>query len=298
MAIPKFHQTFLPILKVLQDQEIHRTSELPDKILEKNLFDLTDDELLIEKSSGGSLYHDRVHWGVAYLNQAKFVTRPSRGMVKITDKGMTFLSSNPDSMELKLVKNDEDFLAAEASKAKKKVEEDEDTTDLSPTDLIEKGFKELEETLANEILEKLHDSNPYYFERIVLVLFKKMGYGDFQETSKSGDGGIDGIINQDQLGVEKIYIQAKRYAQENKVREPQIRNFIGAMSGDVSKGIFVTTSSFDSSAIKKAKDARNHRIILVDGEMLAKLMMKYEIGVQVKTKYVLKEIDEDFFELG
>lgn len=121
-----------------------------------------------------------------------------------------------------------------------------------------------------------------------------MGYGDFVETAKSGDGGIDGIINEDKLGLEKIYIQAKRY-NENKVREKEIRNFIGAMSGDTTKGIFVTTSTFDESASKKAREA-HHKIILIDGSKLVDLMHQYGVGVQVSNVYEVKEIDEDFFE--
>ena len=121
-----------------------------------------------------------------------------------------------------------------------------------------------------------------------------MGYGDFVETKKSGDGGIDGIINQDQLGLDKIFIQAKRYS-ENKVREKEIRDFIGAMSGDTTKGVFVTTSSFDKQAISKANEA-HHRIILIDGDKMVDLMYQYGVGVQIKDIYEIKEIDEDFFE--
>ncbi len=140
----------------------------------------------------------------------------------------------------------------------------------------------------------MKDIDPYYFEKVILILLKKMGYGDFVETAKSGDGGIDGIINEDKLGLEKIYIQAKRY-NENKVREKEIRNFIGAMSGDTTKGIFVTTSTFDDSAIKKAREA-HHKIILIDGNKLVDLMHQYGVGVQVSNVYEVKEIDEDFFE--
>ena len=121
-----------------------------------------------------------------------------------------------------------------------------------------------------------------------------MGYGDFIETSKSKDGGIDGVINEDKLGLEKIYIQAKRY-NENRIREKDIRNFIGAMSGDTNKGVFVTTSAFDDSAVKKAHDAR-HSIILIDGNKLVDFMHQYGVGVQVRNVYEVKEVDEDFFE--
>jgi len=144
------------------------------------------------------------------------------------------------------------------------------------------------------LLAKLKSVDPYVFEKIILILLKKMGYGDFIETSKSGDGGVDGIINEDQLGLDRIYIQAKRY-NENKVRETDIRNFIGAMSGDTHKGIFVTTSTFDEKAKTKAHDAR-HKIILLDGSKLVDLMHKYNIGIQTKSVYELKALDNDFFD--
>ena len=164
----------------------------------------------------------------------------------------------------------------------------------SPQDLIDRGFSEIEAQVKHELLEKLKGIDPYYFEKVILILLKKMGYGDFIETSKSGDGGIDGIINEDKLGLDKIYIQAKRY-EDNKVREKDIRNFIGAMSGDTTKGVFVTTSDFDKGAIQKAHDA-HHTIILIDGNKLVDLMHQYNVGVQIKATYEVKMLDDDFFE--
>lgn len=298
MAIPKFHETFVPILKSLQHGAEQKTSELPDQLLKSGFFTLSESELREQTKSGANIYHDRIWWGTVYLRQGKFVERPARGTIRITQKGLDYLKNNPEQMTLKWLKQDEDYKAYVPAESKKDVYEDDATEDMSPDELIIKGFSELEDSLKKELLEKLHESNPYFFEKIVLVLFKRMGYGDFEETKKSGDGGIDGIINQDQLGIEKIYIQSKRYAENNKVREPEIRNFIGAMSGDVSKGIFVTTSVFDNSAINKAKDARNHKIILIDGNQLVDLMIKYNIGVQIKNTYEVKSLDEDFFELG
>ena len=158
------------------------------------------------------------------------------------------------------------------------------------------GFSAIEAQTKSELLEKLRVLDPYYFEKVILILLKRMGYGDFVETSKSGDGGIDGIIDEDKLGLEKIYIQAKRYT-DNKVRENDIRNFIGAMSGDARKGVFVTTSGFDDKARKKAHEA-HHKIILVDGERLVDLMYQYNVGVQVRNQYEVKEVDSDFFEVS
>ena len=296
--MPKFHQTFLPILKVLEHGNEQATLKLPDQIIEKDYVNLTPEERSEKLSSGRNRFNDRVFWAVSYLSQGKFVERPSRGMIKITTKGLDFLKTSPDDFTLKMLEDDSDFQAYIPTRSKKNdSENDIDTGDMTPEDLIEKGFSEIRDGLKKDLLEKLHVSNPYYFEKIVLILFKKMGYGDFEETKKSGDGGIDGIINQDQLGIEKIYIQSKRYAADNGVREPQIRNFIGAMSRDVGKGIFVTTSYFDNLAIKKARDA-NHKIILIDGSLLVDLMIKHGVGVQVKDTYEVKEIDEDFFEVS
>jgi restriction system protein len=160
--------------------------------------------------------------------------------------------------------------------------------------LIDKGFSQIEIEVKNDLLERLKGIDPYYFEKVILILLKKMGYGEFVETSKSGDGGIDGIINEDKLGLDKIYIQAKRF-NENKVREKDIRNFIGAMSGDTNKGVFVTTSLFDPGAVEKAKNA-HYKIILIDGNKLVDLMHEFNVGVQIKTTYDIKQLDEDFFE--
>lgn len=217
-------------------------------------------------------------------------------MVQIGEKGIQALASG--QLLLTDLQNDPDFIQHRSSvKSKKDNETELETVDVdnaSPQDLIDTGFETIETEVKTEILDKLKDLDPYFFEKVILILLKRMGYGDFIETSKSGDGGIDGIINEDKLGLEKIYTQAKRY-NENKVREKDIRNFIGAMSGDTSKGVFITTSTFDDSAIKKAREA-HHSIILIDGPKLVDLMHQYNVGVQVKTTYEVKEIDNDFFE--
>jgi restriction system protein len=297
MALPKFDQTFLPIIETLANGHTVKTADLPEKLLNGNYFKLTNEELAQTTASGANTYFDRVSWGVTYLRQGKFVERPSRGYVRITKKGLDYLNTKPKELTLDWLKQDKDYKSYEPVRQKQKELEELTIDDLSPQDLVDQGFNKLAKQLKTELLEKLHESNPYYFQKIVLILFKKMGYGDFEETPKSGDGAIDGIINNDLLGLEKIYIQAKRYAQGNKVREPEIRNFIGAMSGDVSRGIFVTTSEFDSSAIQKAKNAHNHKLILIDGEKLIGLMIRYNVGVQVVSTYEVKSVDEDFFEL-
>lgn len=270
-----------------------KTADLPNELLNNKSFELTDNELEEKTTSGTRLFFNRVNWGKAYLKQGKFLEQPERGLVKIGNKGIELLKSGK-KITLDILRQDPDFIAHKESITALKNKEEVVESESTPQDMIDAGFNAIKAQVKNELLEKLKTIDPYYFEKVVLQLLNKMGYGDFLETSKSGDGGIDGVINQDQLGLEKIFVQAKRY-NENKVREKEIRNFIGAMSGDTSKGIFVTTSSFDDSAIQKTREA-HHKIILVDGRKLVDLMHKFSVGVQIKANYEVKEIDEDFFE--
>jgi len=296
MELPKYHETFIPVLETLYSVESLNSRELTSQVRDNYYSDLPKELLNQKTSSGANVLLDRILWGKSYLKMAKFVTYPKRGQVKITDKGKRVLATG--SLTLDDLKNDQDFINhRESVKSKKDNELEFDTINVesaTPQDLIDSGFSTIETEVKTELLEKLKEIDPYYFEKVILILLKKMGYGDFIDTSKSGDGGIDGIINEDKLGLEKIYTQAKRY-NENKVREKDIRNFIGAMSGDTSKGVFITTSTFDDSAIKKAREA-HHSIILFDGAKLVDLMHQYNVGVQTKTIYEVKELDNDFFE--
>lgn len=290
LEIPKFHETFNPILEILSDEKIIHTREMQKLVIEKYYSNLPK-ELLEEKTKSGEiLINNRIAWGKSYLKKGGYIHYPERGHVQITEKGKTQKSK----LTLKEVEEDSNilnFYIEENSKIKSK--DIVNIKNASPQDLIDEGFNEIELEIKNELLEKLKTIDPYYFEKVILILLKKMGYGDFIETSKSSDGGIDGIINEDKLGLDKIYIQAKRFT-ENKVREKDIRNFIGAMSGDTNKGVFVTTSLFDKGAVEKAKNA-HHKIILLDGNKLVDLMHEFNVGVQIKSVYEVKQLDEDFF---
>ncbi len=296
MKIPKYHETFIPILEVLNTVEYISSRELATCVRDNYYSNLPKELLEKKTNSGSNLLIDRILWGKSYLKMAKYASYPKRGMVQITDKGKQILSKGKLSLED--LKNDIDFIKhRESVKSKRESTNESELVNIendSPQDLIDSGFSIIEAEVKTELLEKLKEIDPYYFEKVILILLKKMGYGDFIETSKSGDGGIDGIINEDKLGLEKIYTQAKRY-NDTKIREKDIRNFIGAMSGDTSKGVFITTSTFDKSAIRKAREA-HHSIILIDGAKLVDLMHQYNVGVQVKTIYEVKEIDNDFFE--
>lgn len=291
--IPKFHETFNPIIDILKNGETFKARELIKLVVENYFSHLTEEQLSEKVKTGENLLNNRISWGKSFLKKGGFVYFPERGSIKITEKG---LKENPELLwksgtwkngteEVSLTKN---------IKSKTETTEIKESINETPQDLIDIGFTQIENEIKNNLLEKLKTIDPYYFEKVILILLKKMGYGDFIETAKSGDGGIDGIINEDKLGLDKIYIQAKRF-NENKVREKDIRNFIGAMSGDTNKGVFVTTSLFDIGAVEKAKNA-HHKIILIDGKKLVELMHEFNVGVQIKATYEIKQLDEDFFE--
>ena len=293
IQLPKFHETFNPILEILSNCDTIHTRELQRLVTEKYFSQLTQEQLTEKTKSGENLLNNRIAWGKSYLKKGGYISYPERGNVKITEKGL----KQKSSLSLKDVVEDSgilNFYSEESLKNSSVESEFKEIINSSPQDLIDTGFSQIEKEIKNELLEKLKTIDPYYFEKVILILLKKMGYGEFIETSKSGDGGIDGIINEDKLGLDKIYIQAKRFS-ENKVREKDIRNFIGAMSGDTNKGVFVTTSLFDTGAIEKAKNA-HHKIILLDGNKLVDLMHQFNVGIQIKAIYEVKQLDQDFFE--
>lgn len=291
MEIPKFDETFIPILEVLKNGKVYKTRELIEEVKTKFYSELSEEQLKEETKSGDLLIDNRIAWGKSYLKKGGYIIFPERGHVQITEKGKNH-SSNLSIKDLVDESSLFDFYKKEKQpnlnndKVKGKTS--------SPQDLIDEGFNRIENDVKSDLLQKLKNVNPYFFEKVVLRLLKKMGYGEFVETSKSGDGGIDGIINEDKLGLDKIYLQAKRF-NEGKVREKDIRNFIGAMSGDTNKGVFVTTSEFDDKALEKVRSA-HHKIICIDGQKLVSLMHEFNVGLQVKTTYEIKQIDEDFFE--
>lgn len=291
MEIPKFHETFIPILKVLENGETLQTRVMYQRVIDQFYSGLSKEQLEEKTKSGDTLIFNRIAWGKSYLKKGGYIEFPKRGFVKITEKGK---KQSASELTLNQVESSDNFLEFYNEEKEDKNVTPKKISNASPQDLIDEGFNSIDVQVKDELLEKLKSIDPFYFEKVILILLKKMGYGDFIETSKTGDGGIDGIINEDKLGLDKIYIQAKRYG-ENKVREKDIRNFIGAMSGDTQKGVFVTTSTFDQGAIKKAENA-HHTIILINGLKLVDLMHQYNVGIQVKTVYEVKELDMDFFD--
>lgn len=214
MDIPKFDETFLPILEVLKNGKIIKSRELIEKVKTKFYSELSEEQLKQETKSGDLLIDNRIAWGKSYLKKGGYIFFPERGLVQITEKGR----NHSTSLTLKDLENENslfDFYKNEKSTSQL---ENKSSIDISsPQDLIDEGFNRIENDVKVELLNKLKNIDPYFFEKVVLKLLKKMGYGEFIETSKSNDGGIDGIINEDKLGLDKIYIQAKRF-NEGKVR--------------------------------------------------------------------------------
>ena len=297
MAIPKYNEFYGSILNELADGDVHTFKDIKSNIA--RLYNITDEERAEMLPSGGQkVFDNRVGWARTYLKKAGLIDSPSRGQCVLTDKGKAAL---PDADHI-----DNDYLMRYDSfcsfaKTKSKVtlnNTQEDESDKSPEEILEDAFKAINESLADDLMSEVMKLTPTDFERFVVELLKKMGYGGGVEdsasvTPASNDGGIDGIIKEDQLGFSSIYIQAKQWAVDRTVDRPSIDTFIGALTRNhANKGLFITTASFSSGAREAAKAAN---IVLVDGRLLTKLMIKYNLGVSVEHVYEVKRIDSDFF---
>lgn len=247
---------------------------------------------------------NRVYWSLVYFNHALLLEKPIKMHYKITDRGRELLESHPSEITRKMLIEKYPEFAEFSSLSKREVGDSDDAADdnnLTPEDELDKAFRALNDSLADELLNNLLQVDPYKFEYIVMELLRKMGYGGISDeavsvTKKSGDGGIDGVINQDNLGLEKIYVQAKRWA--NNVGSVEIRDFIGSLSTNKSnKGIFITTSSFSEGAFECARSA-DKMVVLIDGNTLSRLMVEFGVGVQTVHSYDIKKIDGDFFEVN
>ena len=291
MAIPDFQTLMLPLLELLKDGKVIKLSDMVELMSDK--YHLTDEERneWLPSKVQKTMYN-RVAWAKQYLKNAELIDSPEKGSFKITQKGLDVLKTNPEKINLRFLKN----LESGTPFANNTDASDEHNNEnKTPEELVEGAQVLYTESLQAELLSKLKQIDPVKFERIVLQLMEKMNYGVGSMTKMSHDGGVDGIIDEDELGLEKIYLQAKRYS-DNKVNEREMQNFAGALGcSPVRKGVFIATSFFDERAKKKAASVQGKIIRLVDGEELTKLMIKHNLGVQVKTKIEIKKIDEDFF---
>ena len=298
MAIPDYQTIMLPLLKFVADQKEHSVHEVVKYLA--NEFNLSDDDRKEMLPSGQQeVFLNRVGWARTYMKKAGLLDSPKRGIFVITERGKKVLASNPSKIDNKLLTHYDEF--KEFKKKKRKVEEETEVLefqDKTPEEAFETAYENLRTELSSDILEHLKKSDPTLFEKIVIEVLVKMGYGGSlrdagKAIGRSRDEGIDGIIKEDRLGLDIIYVQAKRW--DNTVSRPEIQKFAGALQGQrAKKGIFITTSNFSKDAIEFASKIES-KIILIDGDQLTEYMIDFNVGVTTTSKYELKKIDLDYF---
>lgn len=299
--IPDFQTAMRPSLAFLGDGSLRKSREVKDAVADQ--FDLTDVERAEMLPSGRQRTIDnRVGWALTYLFQAGLIARPSRGQVSITDGGRDALAKNRTRIDMKILEQYPAYLEFRERTRDKAVNPDtpaDEGSAASPSDLIEKAVATNRAAVEGEVLRKALALTPTGFEDLVIHLLEQMGYGRagaIERTSAAGDAGVDGIISQDPLGLDRIYVQAKRYREDRTIDRPKIHEFAGALLGKQGdRGVFITTSRFSTGAILEAERI-NARIELIDGRRLAELLVSYEVGVQSEQTVTLYRLDEDFFE--
>jgi restriction system protein len=300
--IPDYQTLMRPVLESASNGEV-RISDVVNQLADR--FDLTDEEREELLPSGKQTrFSNRVHWAKSYLKQAGLVKETKRAHFEITDRGKDALNDN-SQINASYLEKYPDFQEFRARTKEDVAEElpassgSEDTA--TPDEILRAAHKKINAALSAELLDRVREASPAFFETLIVDLLLAMGYGGSTDEAgralgKSGDDGVDGVIDQDPLGVDQIYVQAKRYAEDNSIGAGAIRDFFGALSlKKAHKGIFVTTSSFSPSAIQTARDLSS-RIVLIDGVQLARLLIRYNIGCRDEEVIRLKKIDEDFFE--
>ncbi len=303
--IPSYQKLMLPVLKSCANGEVS-TPDIIEKLA--NDFSLTKEEREKLLPSGKQTkFSNRVHWAKGYLKQASLLKYTARSYFIITDAGKKVLEQNPSHIDNKFLEQFESFQEFRNRKGTQTgAANDQEDTEISeesatPDELLRSSHKAINDALANDLITKVRDSSPLFFEQLIIELLVSMGYGGTSENAgraigKSGDDGVDGVIDQDPLGVDQIYVQAKRYREGNNVGAGAIRDFFGALNiKKAQKGIFFTTSAFSSSAIETVSNL-GARIVLIDGNRLAKLMIRYNIGCRDEEIIHLKKVDEEFFE--
>lgn len=298
MPIPDYQTIMLPLLRFAADKQEHSLREAVEILA--NQFSLTEVERqeLLPSGTEGRFYN-RVSWARTYLKKAELLSYPRRGFFAITSRGNQLLSSKPQDINAKFLERYDEFVQFIEVKKDNTVDNiGEITIAETPEEILEAAHQKIQENLAKEILEAIKKCSPYFFESLVIDLLVSMGYGGSrkeagQALKQSRDEGIDGIIKEDRLGLDIIYIQAKRW--ENNVSRPEIQKFAGALLGQsAKKGIFISTSNFTKGAIDYVTRI-DSKIILVDGNRLTELMIEHDVGVTPISKYEVKKIDFDYF---
>ncbi len=307
MAIPDYQTLMLPLLKRAALGET-RVPEVESQLGDE--FGLTPEERDQLLPSGKQrVLHNRVHWAKFYLTKAGLLLSPRRGIFTATDAGRKLLARNPSRIDVDLLREEyptfEEFYRPSNATASEQITDSavklSATLTTTPEEQIEAAFLTLRSALGADLLQRILQNSPGFFEGVIIDLLVKMGYGGSRpdaaaQLGRSGDGGVDGVINEDRLGLDRVYIQAKRYSEGNIVGRPEVRKFVGSLVGmGATKGVFVTTSKFSNEAIEYARHL-SQRVILIDGQRLTDLMIEHGVGVRLSRAVEFKRIDENFFD--
>lgn len=309
MAIPGFQAFMLPILEITNELELDGETEIKFREIFKllaNRLELTEEEQEELLPSGiDRIYTNRAGWAKFHLKKAGLIETPKRGFLFLTDRARELLKSKPEKVSIQDLVQFAEYRefkeASKRSKSDEKTTENGDSKDLTPEERMEDAEQEIQAILAQELLEKILNESPDFFEDLIVKLLVSMGYGGSQRDAgkaigKSGDNGVDGVISQDALGLDRVYIQAKRYALGNNVTPNDVNSFAGSLGlHKSSKGVFVTTSGFSKTALENVEKMQNN-IVLIDGKRLTELMILHNMGCKIEKTLHIKEIDEDFFE--
>jgi restriction system protein len=302
LPVPDFQTLLLPMLKVTQDRAEHTTGEVIKRLAQEFSLSPDDrDELL--PSGTQRRFDNRVNWAAAHLRKAGLLESVGRGRFRITDRGLDVLRQNPGKLDMKFLGQFPgyiEFLRGGPDSKSLTPTASPPVLEQTPEELIDVTFRQLEEGLAQQLLDTVSSVSPTFFEQVVIDLLVKMGYGGSPEAARrigrSGDGGIDGTIDQDPMGLDVVYVQAKRW--QGSVGRPVLQAFAGSLEGrKATKGLVITTSSFSPDA-KAYLETISKRIVLIDGRLLARLMIRHGLGVKDTGTYVLKQVDNDYFAPG
>jgi len=298
--VPPYHTLMLPLLKVMSGGNEMTTKQMSGEVVQNLGLSI---EALSERLPSGtqSAFDNRMGWARTYLFKAGLIERPRRATYAITETGKKLLANPPSEIDVDFLRSYEQFnqfISSSRSDKESLASTDVIDDELTPEEQIEKGVRQIQRELHVEVLDRVKQLPPEGFEQLVLRLLVGMGYGgsmaDVQGVARGADGGVDGVVNQDQLGLDRIYIQAKRW--EGSVGRPVIQGFVGALAGvGASKGVIMTTSTFAQPAQDYVRTLTDRRIVLVDGQRMSELMLKHGIGVSTKQTFVIQRMDEDFF---
>lgn len=301
MAVPDYQSIMLPLLKYVSDQQVHTLRDVVEGLAAH--FKLTEDERREMLPSGmQAAFDNRVGWARTYLKKAGLLDSPKRATMQITPRGIQVLKEDPPRIDVAYLKRFQEFIEFQSAKRESNGSEvlTEDSNGRTPEEVIENGYEQVRASLSQELLSKVQALTWMDFERLVVQLLVRMGYGGSlkdagRALTKGGDEGIDGTIKEDKLGLDVIYIQAKKWQTGNTVGRPEIQKFVGALAGQgAKKGIFITTSSFSKEA-REYQPRNETKIVLIDGEELTQLMIDHDLGVTTQRTYAVKRIDSDFF---